>query len=411
MEHDGTRLYVGGNTGSTSGFPVYNPDLPDTYFQTTNGGGIDGFAAVFNAILAQSWATLYGGSGADWVTGITLDEDTPPNIYVVGYTNSEVGASGDDLCTAPTTSGAFPLCDPGKDAFFEDELNQGSLDPLYNDGFVARFSGSYQMLWGTYFGGNYEDKIRDIDFFTPLGDQSSFFGEFPFEYIIVCGESYSVDLPITEQSLQNHVPEFLMLRSPLGDGTLSEGFQQMFLSYGKDTYGTTFVEPGINGVEEQINAIHAHDGTQMYVAGGVSTVESADIYYHGFMPFFPYQYTEYSITGQSDAYMARFGYTYSIMGEMNGIDDYNTINSCIHAYPNPSSGTVTVQLDCGIMGVEHITLSSISGQVVFNQAIPNTQRNSRTSIDLSGLANGMYLLNIALTDGSIQTLKLIRHDF
>ena len=80
VDSDG-GAYVAGNTGA--GFPAHK-----TGFQKTYGGGAsDGYVAKLNASgSALVWSTYLGGSGADTITGMAVDQHR--TVYVTGSTNS-----------------------------------------------------------------------------------------------------------------------------------------------------------------------------------------------------------------------------------------------------------------------------------------------------------------------------------
>ena len=73
--------YIAGTTGA--GFPAHQSGYQKTY----GGGSSDGYVAKLNVNgSAIVWATYLGGSGADLITGMALDQYR--TVYVTGYTNS-----------------------------------------------------------------------------------------------------------------------------------------------------------------------------------------------------------------------------------------------------------------------------------------------------------------------------------
>jgi len=70
----------------------------------------------------------------------------------------------------------------------------------------------------------------------------------------------------------------------------------------------------------------------------------------------------------------------------------------LHIYPNPALNTVKID------GLDHeviFSIFSLSGQCILSNL---TNQN----IDVSGLANGFYMLEIVL-NGELIRLKLIKH--
>ena len=125
--NNSTNTYVGGITLSSSGLSTTNA------YQTTPGGGSDGFLASFNTSTGVlNWATYYGGSGNDQINAIRLD-----NSFVVVGTTASSGMS---------TSGKY----------------QSSLKGN-SDAFLAGFNISNgSRAWGTYFGGTGDETGMDV---------------------------------------------------------------------------------------------------------------------------------------------------------------------------------------------------------------------------------------------------------
>ncbi|XZF16234.1 SBBP repeat-containing protein [Chitinophagaceae bacterium MMS25-I14] len=95
-------------------------------YQTISNGDFDGFIAKFNSAGAIQWATFYGGAGDDNISGMTLDVNN--NVYVSGITNSTTGMG---------SAGSY----------------QDTLNGVYFDNFLAKFSSSGSRIWSTYYGG------------------------------------------------------------------------------------------------------------------------------------------------------------------------------------------------------------------------------------------------------------------
>lgn len=84
---------------------------------------------------AINWATYYGGSGNDIITKVKVDK--LGNVYISGST-----ASVSNIATA----GAF----------------QQSLANIYRDGFLAKLLEDGSRDWGTYYGGNNDDEFLGL---------------------------------------------------------------------------------------------------------------------------------------------------------------------------------------------------------------------------------------------------------
>ncbi|OYU97493.1 MAG: hypothetical protein CFE21_04155 [Bacteroidetes bacterium B1(2017)] len=105
-------------------------------YQKSNGGNYDGIIVkVSGDGLTLKGETFYGGSVADYISGICVDQAN--NVYVCGYTGSANGIA--------TTNG------------FK-QTSSGGVEGLY-----AKFNGSLGALnFGTFFGGSGTDYIFDI---------------------------------------------------------------------------------------------------------------------------------------------------------------------------------------------------------------------------------------------------------
>jgi Beta-propeller repeat/Abnormal spindle-like microcephaly-assoc'd, ASPM-SPD-2-Hydin len=108
------NVWIKGNTKSTD-FPVTSGA-----FQTVSGGNFDVFVSELDPTGSSLlYSTYLGGSGAEFggaTRMLALDQQTPPNIYVTGYTDST---------NFPTTAGAL-------------QTGTGGI----NDVFVAKFGNS-----------------------------------------------------------------------------------------------------------------------------------------------------------------------------------------------------------------------------------------------------------------------------
>jgi len=129
------NIYITGNTISSSGIATSGA------YQTSLEGGQDAFIAKFNSTGSLIWGTYYGGNAGymngNWGTAITHDANN--NIYITGYTQSDNGIA---------TSGAYQTVLAG---------GTGSIDA-----FVAKFTSSGTLSWGTYYGGGNDDYANGI---------------------------------------------------------------------------------------------------------------------------------------------------------------------------------------------------------------------------------------------------------
>jgi len=150
------NAYVSGMTES--------PDFPTTpgAFDVSLDGMSDGFVAKLAPDGGSlEWATYFGGGQNDSAASVAVDSSG--NVSVVGQTGS---------VDFPVTVGSF------------DEIFGGG-----RDGFVAKFTGSGEMVWATYLGGAGNENAHGLD----LDEAGN---------IIVGGWTSSPEFPATSGTVQ-----------------------------------------------------------------------------------------------------------------------------------------------------------------------------------------------------------------
>ena len=113
-------VYITGETSSTKGIATSGAHLTSLALGSTTC-----FIAKFTSYGGLSWGTYYGHSGADAGEGIAADANN--NVYITGYTYSGSGI-------------ATP---------YAHQINLSGL----SDAFLAKFTPSGKLSWGTYYGG------------------------------------------------------------------------------------------------------------------------------------------------------------------------------------------------------------------------------------------------------------------
>jgi len=125
----------------------------DSCFQPTRAGGADAFLAKFEPVAGmRQWGTYYGGPADETVNWTKIASDRYASVYVTGLTQSLSGIA---------SSGAWQTIYGGGD----------------HDGFLAKYDGSGNQLWSTYFGGS--------------GDDQAFACTFDGLNVYICGKTYS----------------------------------------------------------------------------------------------------------------------------------------------------------------------------------------------------------------------------
>ncbi len=122
------NIYLAGATNSPFGIAqgsVHQPFLA---------GEEDAFVAKFNPNGFRLWGTYYGGAGTD--NAYSVATDGSGNVYLAGETTSTGGIYGG--------SG------------FQSSLGGAG------DGFVVKFDGFGQRVWGSYYGGSFSDLANSV---------------------------------------------------------------------------------------------------------------------------------------------------------------------------------------------------------------------------------------------------------
>jgi PKD repeat protein len=125
-------IYWAGTTQGSSNIPLSG-------FKSSV-SGVDAFLMKFDSSGNQRWGTYYGGGNVEFCRSVKADKSG--NVYMCGITQSSTGiASGGHQ----NTHGSYSFS-----------------NPIY-DAFLVKFSAGGSRLWGTYYGGNDEDRAFDLD--------------------------------------------------------------------------------------------------------------------------------------------------------------------------------------------------------------------------------------------------------
>ncbi|HNQ68638.1 MAG TPA: hypothetical protein PKN32_09675, partial [Bacteroidales bacterium] len=142
-----------------------------SYYQATHAGGENGYIFRFDQNTNKLWCTYFGGNCYVNFQDIKIDP-TNNNLYCVG----ELGG-----WSVPTSYP--PLTNPGGGAYFDNTVN-GKQDL-----FIARFNSSRALTWSTIYGGQYNDNING-DCGTVDTDSDG--------NVYICGKTMSDNLPIQD---------------------------------------------------------------------------------------------------------------------------------------------------------------------------------------------------------------------
>jgi hypothetical protein len=78
----------------------------------------------------------------------------------------------------------------------------------------------------------------------------------------------------------------------------------------------------------------------------------------------------------------------------------SALSDVISAYPNPTEGMLTVEFASAINGNVNINVVDVAGKQVLADQINNIVAGQRSNLNLSGLADGTYFLNVRTVEGN-----------
>lgn len=339
------------------------PDFPvtDGAHQQNFGGAQDGFIAKFNMDGNLLWSTFYGSDGVDRIHDVVVTTDS--DIVIYGYTESAVDIASEN-------------------AYQSEYAGQG-------DAFLARFSSNGERIWSTYYGGSSSE----------LSGGSSVKG------LAIDGN--------------DHI--YIRMDSESADGISTPGAHQETLEYtssnvlakfspdGERVWGTYFgnnaMSPGgsITFLDNQVILSGVARYNEGYIMGNpyqaelMASSNNGDIYFAGFSTdgeqqwgtFYggigtdyarciaPYQDHQFIMAGSTpsgtnlvgeDAFQSQHG---GVIDGLIAIFDISNITSTaeqqvpvFNVYPNPTTGSVRLQLPADFVFQADIEIYNTTGQRV-----------------------------------------------
>lgn len=136
------NIFLSGVTGTVLSYNASFSGLTTPGCHQPNYMGRDDiFLAKFDSSGQRIWGTYYGGSDVD--DNAALATDDSGNVYMTGWT-----LSLDSIAT------------PGA---YQQHLDTGTSAANHKyDGFLVKFNGHGQRIWGTYYGGSDSERVEGI---------------------------------------------------------------------------------------------------------------------------------------------------------------------------------------------------------------------------------------------------------
>ncbi len=348
---------------------VIEPGYPTTDGSVHQGccGNADVVVTKFDASNnAIDWSTDYGGDGDDIGNSIICDQNG--NVYVTGSTDSPF--------LNPTAK--IPLVNPGKPGDYYQSTNNGGFGNLINNAFIAEYNNSGTLLWSTYYGGTDDIQAHGVTF------------DDGYNGLYITGQISGGTLPLPSPNAPH-----AFLQPSYGGGN-HDGFIAAFDQNDGYKWGTYFGGQG----DDIIRAASVdYYGENLYIVGSTKTQTGS-----GFPLNNAFQNVNNSPVG-GNAFIADFN-TQEVGLGINGIDILDSIQFTV--FPNPTSSEVTVQMELSDkQDVEFVLYNSI-GQVVYDKPLNAQQGLISQKIDVSLLAQGLYLLKVNSGANSYCTKKIVK---
>ena len=327
------NLYVTGNTTTYTGTAVATPG---SHQSVAGGGFFDAYLVKFNSSGVRQWGTYYGGTLSEHVRGCVTDPTG--NVYLGGYTSSTNG-------TAIATSGSH-----------QENNGGGSFD-----GYLVKFTGNGARLWGSYYGGQGDDKAYGCSL-----DASG------FVYLTGTTATNSGTAMATNSGYQ----------ATHGGGTL-DGFLVRFKDC--DVTNPLITANALVCAGDPLNFSVSVSGT---VAVSYSWSGPAAFSSNSQNPAIPNVQSinsgTYTLTVNAGNGCIESTSIAVTVEECTGISELSSNHEPLKVYPNPGNDVFIAELK----EASALFIYSEAGQLVFEKELPK----GKNKLDLSHLAKGLYFV-------------------
>jgi hypothetical protein len=367
-------------------FPLGAP--PSAYFENVYGEGRQtGFITEFDAsTLAILWSTMIAGNSA-FENALKIDGKS-----IVGYTY---------VVGLESRSSTMNFMDPnGGFSGFYQNYNAAENSGDHVSAVIVKFK-DRELVWGTYYGGIFEEKIQHI---FMDNDLNIFFG----------GYTATPDLDPTEcqiSQMDGGLPFCSSNNSYFVDPTYNHGLMESQLdgfigafNFNNELIWSTHIGSAYtmpNGIYEGVSSM-AFDPLyyELYVVGGSHGSCFPTVDFPQSAAYFQDTYNG----GGGDGFIAKFDFSNLLIStNINPIDNFHNDYSTYFIFPNPGKDELSVSSKENLPF--NLRILDINGRVLY-QSINGYQYNVR--ISTAHFGHGMYFVQILDAQNS-QTLKWIKH--
>lgn len=261
LDNSGKIVVVGGTLGKRLG-------ITGTLKNLNTDKVLDGFVLKLNTNGVLVWATFYGGSDFDWLTGVDIDVNN--NIYVVGVTYSKNSAN----CIATDSSY---------------KTNNNNLN---TDLYFGKFTSSGKRVWGSFFGGWANETQVGYSLLKVKNDRIYFGGQTKSEDSIASNNAYIKYFKSASNSKTQHSNSIVV--NVLNGGENSQSFIANFNLNGKFQWATYLAN---SSLENWIYDIATNDKGDVFACGSISSSNDvcSSLKTH-----------QTSVSGREDAFITQF---------------------------------------------------------------------------------------------------------
>ncbi len=374
-----------------------------TVSSTTSPGTITGASSVY----IGSSATLYDGvSGGTWsssnpaiasisstgvVTGVALGSVT--------ITYSVTGCSGLAYTTAPMTVAA---------------INGISGHVLFTG---VPHSGSVRVWLITYNPTTLD--LQAIDSVTVSSSGSSAY----YQFVGAATDSFRMKATAFDTGVTGYIPTYRTSSFYWNyanvlyhtSGT-SDYNQDITMNYGTTTSGPGFIGGNVTTGANKGTGSAPAIGLPVFILNSSGALiqqtktDASGAYSFGNLPLGTYTifpealnynttaYTSITLTSGAPSMMVasfvQHTLSHSITPVTEGVNSQKSNVSSVFVFPNPSNGKLNIQWNTLATEKGNVTISDITGRQVFSTTLNVNEGTGVSQLDLSGLNNGIYMVNI-----------------
>lgn len=379
----GTTVYLAGGYFGT--FNAGTVTLP-----ASNANSFDAFVMALDSSGNAMWGAAGGGAGEDYFKSVYADQNA---VYAGGYVTGAAtfgsyslttGGAGNDIAFARLSLiGSFTFAKRtgaastdqvnaiGADnygnmyigGFFLATVNFGNSISLvetgaaggaYGDGFLAKYDASGNCLWARKMGAANSDDVTTNISVSPNG------------YVYICGYYHG------SVALSSSVTPSVALTSIGG----MDGFYAKYSPLGSILWG---IKAG-NTSDDRPKAIVRDENGYCFALGN----------FYGNL-------TLGSLPAVSSAALTISTYIARLNGFTTGLVE-SKADISFNLYPNPTSDRIQIELPANKF-INEVELFNVTGQRVSNTEF--TLPVQKTSIDVSSLSPGFYLVKVLTPEGYV----------